>query len=71
MDSGRKSSGQLDRELKVAIAEISSNTRQKLVGLGLNSQAVAKYYPNHLAGITTPEMVATLGELLRTVIEKT
>lgn len=70
MDSGRKSSSQLDRELRDAVAEITANTNQKIIGLGLNSQAVAKYYENHIAGITTEEMVETLGELLRGVIEK-
>jgi len=70
MDSGKKSRSQLDRELREAVAEIAANTSQKLIGLGLNSQAVAKYYENHIAGITTEEMVETLGELLREVIEK-
>jgi cation transport regulator ChaB len=70
MDSGKKSSSQLDRELKKAVAEITANTNQKIIGLGLNSEAVAKYYENHIAGITTEEMVETLGELLREVIEK-
>ena len=70
MDSGKKSSSQLDRELREAVAEITANTNQKLIGLGLNSQAVAEYYENHIAGITTEEMVETLGELLREVIEK-
>ena len=70
MDSGKKSQSQLDRELKEAVAEITANTNQKLIGLGLNSGAVAKYYDNHIAGITTEEMVETLGELLREVIEK-
>ena len=60
----------MDRELKEAVAEITVNTNQKLIGLGLNSGAVAKYYKNHIAGITTAEMVETLGELLREVIEK-
>jgi cobaltochelatase CobT len=70
MDSGKKSSRQLDRELREAVAEIAANTNQKIIGLGLNSRAVAKYYENHIAGITTEEMVETLGELLREVIEK-
>lgn len=70
IDSGKKSGGQLDRELREAVAEIAANTNQKIIGLGLNSQAVAKYYENHIAGITTEEMVETLGELLREVIEK-
>ena len=70
MDSRRKSSSQLDRELRDAVAEITANTNQKIIGLGLNSQAVAKYYENHIAGITTEEMAETLGELLREVIEK-
>lgn len=70
MISGKKSQSQLDRELRDAVAEITANTNQKIIGLGLNSQAVAKYYENHIAGITTEEMVETLGELLRKVIEK-
>ncbi len=65
-----KSRSQLDRELREAVAEITANTSQKLIGLGLNSLAVAKYYENHIAGITTEEMVETLGEQLRQVIEK-
>ncbi len=70
MDSRKKSSAQLDRELRDAIAEINSNTDQKIIGLGLNSQAVAEYYENHIAGIATEEMVETLGGLLREIIEK-
>jgi len=65
-----KSQGQLDRELREAVAEITANTNQKIIGLGLNSQAVTEYYENHIAGITTEEMVETLGELLREIIEK-
>jgi len=70
MNSGKKSPDQLDRELKEAIREISANTNQKLIGLGLNSKAVSKYYEKNISGVTTEEMVETLGELLRDVIEK-
>lgn len=70
MDSGAKSQGQLDRELKEAVAEITTNTNQKLIGIGLLSDAVAKYYENNLAGVTTEEMVETLSGLLREIIEK-
>jgi len=70
MASGKKSSSQLDRELREAVAEITGNTNQKLIGLGLNSNAVTEYYENNISGITTEEMVETLGELLREVIEK-
>lgn len=69
MDSGKKSRSLLDHELKEAVKEISKNTDQKLVGLGLLSNAVAKYYENNLPNITTEEMVETLGELLRTIID--
>jgi len=69
-DDGRKSDAQMQRELKEAIREITANTNQKLIGLGLNSKAVATYYENNISGITTEEMVETLGELLREVIEK-
>ena len=70
MDSGRKSKGQLDRELKEAVAEIANNTNQKLIGLGLKSHAVADFYDNNISGISTEEMVETLGGLLREIIEK-
>jgi hypothetical protein len=56
--------------MKHGLRIMPANTNQKIIGLGLNSQAVAKYYENHIAGITTEEMAETLGELLREVIEK-
>ncbi len=69
-ETSYKDRGQLDHELHEAVAEITANTNQKLIGLGLNSKAVARYYENNISGITTEEMVETLGELLRGVIEK-
>ncbi|MDO8530133.1 MAG: hypothetical protein Q7S10_01885 [bacterium] len=69
-ETGDKSREQLDRELKEVIAEISGNTGQKLVGLGLNSDAVKKYYPNNISGVDAKEMAETLAGLLREVIEK-
>ncbi len=63
-----KSRSQLDRELRDAIAAISTNTNQKLIGLGLNSNAVSTYYENNIAGVSTEEMVETLGGLLREII---
>jgi len=69
-ETENKSREQLDRELKEAVAQITANTNQKLVGLGLNSKAVARYYENNIAGITTKEMVETLGGLLREIIER-
>ncbi len=65
-----KSQQKLDQELKDVIAEITTNTQQKLIGIGLMSQAVEKYYPNHIAGVTTKAMVETLGGLLREIIER-
>jgi cation transport regulator ChaB/Mg-chelatase subunit ChlD len=65
-----KSRSQLDKELKEVVAEISSNTRQKIVGLGLNSDAVKNYYPNNISGVDAKEMAETLAGLLREVIEK-
>ncbi len=70
MDSQRKSSGQLDRELRAAVAEITHNTDQKLIGLGLKSAAVAKYYENNLADVDTAEVAETLGELLREIVSR-
>ena len=69
-ETSGKSREQLDGELRGAIAEIISNTNQKLIGLGLNSAAVASYYENNISGITTEEMVETLGGLLREIIER-
>ncbi len=65
-----KSRAQLDRELKEAVAEITANTNQKLIGIGLMSDAVANYYENNIAAVSTEEMVETLGGLLREIIEK-
>jgi hypothetical protein len=70
MDSGKKNQSQLDRELKEAVAEITVNTNQKLIGIGLMSKAVAKYYENNIAGVTTEEMTETLGGLLREIVER-
>lgn len=69
-ETGDKSRDQLDKELKEVVAEISTNTGQKLIGLGLNSDAVKKYYPNNISGVDAKEMAETLAGLLREVIEK-
>ena len=69
-ETGDKTRNQLDKELKEAVVEISTNTSQKLVGLGLNSDAVKKYYPNNISGVDAKEMAETLAGLLREVIEK-
>lgn len=65
-----KSKNQLDQELKEAVKEIAQNTDQKLIGIGLLSDAVTSYYENNLPNVTTEEMVETLGELLREMIGK-
>ena len=70
MDSRRKSQGQLDRELKAVIREIRENTDQKLIGIGINSSAVSSYYENNLPNVDAKELALTLGELLRSVIER-
>ncbi|TSA44272.1 hypothetical protein D4R49_00425 [bacterium] len=70
MDSGRKTQGQLDRELKAVIREIRENTDQKLIGIGINSSAVSSYYENNLPNVDAKELALTLGELLRSVIER-
>ncbi len=69
-ETGDKTRNQLDKELKETVAEIASNTNQKLVGLGLNSEAVKNYYPNNISGVDAKEMAETLAGLLREVIEK-
>lgn len=70
MDSGRKSQGQLDRELKEVIREIRENTDQKLIGVGINSGAVSRYYENNIPNVDAKELAETLGELLRSLIER-
>ncbi|MEK7655487.1 MAG: VWA domain-containing protein [Patescibacteria group bacterium] len=65
-----KSQSQLDRELKAAVQEITNNTDQKLIGIGLLSDAVTSYYENNLPDVSVEEMTETLGELLREAIEK-
>jgi len=69
MDSGRKSQSQLKRELKAAIKNIEDNTKQKLIGIGLLSSAVSNYYKNNLPDVTTKDIVMTIGEVLRGIIE--
>jgi len=49
---------------------IRLSENQKLIGIGLMSRAVAKYYENNISGVSTEEMVETLAGLLREVIEK-
>lgn len=70
MDSGRKTQAQLDRELKGVIREINENTDQKLIGVGINSTAVSRYYENNIPNVDAKELSETLGELLRAVIER-
>ncbi|KKQ18686.1 MAG: Cobalamin biosynthesis protein CobT-like protein [Berkelbacteria bacterium GW2011_GWA1_36_9] len=69
-EASGKSQSQLDRELKAVVQEITQNTDQKLIGIGLLSNAVTNYYENNLPNVTTEKMVETLGELLRNAIEK-
>lgn len=69
-EASYKSRARLSKELKEAVASISSNTKQKIIGLGLNSKAVEKYYPNNISGVSAKEMAETLAGLLREVIEK-
>jgi len=54
---------------KEAVKEIAENTNQKLVGIGLLSDAVSKYYENNIPDVTVTEMTEALGELVREVIE--
>ncbi|HBT27019.1 TPA: hypothetical protein DEA48_00275 [Candidatus Falkowbacteria bacterium] len=69
MDSRRKSSSQLDRELKEVVKYIKENTEQKLIGIGLLSSAVKKYYPNNIPNVSTKELAEILGSVIREIIE--
>lgn len=68
MDSGKKTRSQLNQELHQAVAHINQNTSQKLIGIGLLSDAVSKYYPNNIPNVTTEDLVETLGEVIREII---
>ncbi len=70
MDSGRKTRSTLDRELKKVVREINENTDQKLIGVGIESDAVSRYYDNNIPNVGARELAETLGELLREVIER-
>jgi len=50
-DMRYKSYAQLSQELKEAVAEVTTNTNQKLIGIGLMSNAVKEYYENNIAGV--------------------
>lgn len=69
MDSEKKTSGQLNRELRETIDYITQNTNQKLLGVGLLSDAVSNFYPNNIPNVATEELMETLGEIIRDMIE--
>ena len=68
MDSGRKNRSQLDQELKEGVKKITQNTNQKLIGIGLLSDAVKKYYENNIPNVRVEEMTQTLGGTIREII---
>lgn len=67
-ETSGKTSSQLNRELRQTVEHISQNTNQKLVGVGLLSDAVSKFYPNNIPDVTTEDLVETLGEVIREII---
>ncbi len=69
MDSGRKSRSQLHRELKDAVKSIGENTQQHLIGIGLLSDAVEKYYENNIANVGAKELSEILGAVIREIVE--
>ena len=64
-----KSNSQLNRELNNAVEYITQNTNQKLLGVGLLSNAVSRFYPNNIPNVGVEDLTETLGEVLRDMIE--
>ena len=69
MDSSKKPPEQLDRELKEAVRQIKINTEQKLIGIGLLSSAVKKYYEHNMPNVSTQDISEVLGQTIRDIIE--
>jgi cobalamin biosynthesis protein CobT len=58
-------------DLNHVVKQISQNTDQKIIGLGIGkgTQHVETYYPNSIANVSVHEMSSKLTDLLREVIE--
>jgi uncharacterized protein with von Willebrand factor type A (vWA) domain len=56
-------------ELSQIVKEISENTNQKLIGLGILSDAVKNYYPDNLPNIKAEDLGKELARKIRAVIE--
>lgn len=58
-------------DLDTVISDITKNTDQKLIGLGIgdDTEHVGEYYPNSLANISVEEMSEKLAKVFRDAIE--
>jgi len=55
-------------DLKKVVADISTNTHQKLIGLGILTNSVGKYYPNYIENVELEEMIVKLADLIRDIV---
>ncbi len=55
-------------DLHKIVKKIATKTDQKLIGLGLLSDAVAEYYPDHLAGINAQDMAGELAKKIKEIV---
>lgn len=64
--------GGAEYDLKTVVQTITSSTHQKILGLGIgpNTEHVARYYPNSLADVSIEQMAETIADVLRDVIER-
>ena len=56
-------------DLHSSVDKIKKETDQKLIGLGLLSDAVREYYPNNISDIMVEEMTDQIASLLKSIIE--
>jgi len=56
-------------DLKAVVDSISQNTDQKLIGLGILSDAVTDYYPENLPNIKASDLGQELAKKIKELIE--
>ena len=66
-ESPQHSGGRYD--LKKSVKNITRETDQKLIGLGLLSSAVRDYYPNNISDVNIQEMTEQIATLITSIIK--
>ncbi len=62
------STHQPSRDLHRVVSAITTQEKQKLIGIGLLSDAVAEFYPKHIADVDLSTMVNTVAQVIREAI---